>query len=233
MTEPEAVSKDRKTFDLRVTNAAAARDLWGDFVEVEAARLESVAETVRLATRANEHAASVYEKLILLDTGAIGLSLTLIGYLTTRGTPAHFPLARLLWLVCPAWLLLVISIWFSLNRIVAISGVNALLIRQWSARSDAHHQRNLGALMHKASKLVKGEITSGDEKTDAEQLFKEVSDIANQSSGESSEMFGKLVKEATKISSPESLAIARTAFWTMLAAFILLCAFTVTALMRR
>jgi hypothetical protein len=87
--------------------------------------------------------------------------------------------------------------------------------------------------MHKASLLVKGEITSGSEKIDAKQLFREVSDIANRSAGEQSEAVSRLVQEATKISSPESLAVARSAFWSMLVAFILLCAFTVAAVARR
>lgn len=232
MSEPETVNRNGKTFDLHVTNVAAAKELRREFVALENSRLANVAETVRLATRANEQAASFYERLMLLDGGTIALSLTLIGYLITRGAPANFPRGLFVGLVCPAWLLLLISIWVSLTRIVNLSHVNGSLIRQWSALTGHHYKRNFGNLMQKASVFVEGEITSEEGKIDASQLFKEVSNIAGQSAKEHFETSSSLVEKGTE-NSPESLLAARIPAWSTLAAFVLLCAFTITALMAR
>ena len=53
-----------------------------------------------------------YERLLLVDVGTIGLSVTALTSFLPRASGAYFPRGTFLWIVAPAWILVLLSIFF-------------------------------------------------------------------------------------------------------------------------
>jgi hypothetical protein len=84
-----------------------------------------------LSFRLNEQIIALNEKWMLLDGGTIALSLGFIGSIVSRD--GHVPKHPFEWLVCPAWFLLLLSMYCCWVRMTSIHNLNVASLRVMAA----------------------------------------------------------------------------------------------------
>jgi hypothetical protein len=121
---------------ITVSDWQGLQDFFREFRELRRSQLDNASSVLENCFKVNQAGASFYEKLILLDGGTIALSLSLLGAHATGG---HLPKYSLYCFVCPAWVLLLVSIFFCWHRIAQFHNLNKILVQQFSAFSSAYY----------------------------------------------------------------------------------------------
>jgi len=106
---------------VNVTDMQAFRDATRDFMEVQRSFVNEVSRFAESSLKVNENGASFYEKLIFFDGTAIALTVTFLGFLSGH---LHSSRNALLWLVCPAWALLLLSMYCCSKRVTCFYNAN-------------------------------------------------------------------------------------------------------------
>lgn len=91
----------------------------------------NITKMTELSLQVNERAISLSEKWMLFDGATIILSLSLLGSLLSR--IGHVPRHSFEWLVCPAWFLLLISMYCCWVRMTSIHNYNSSILRTMDA----------------------------------------------------------------------------------------------------
>jgi hypothetical protein len=182
------------------------------------------------AFRLHENGASFYEKLILLDGGTIALSLTFLGVLIAHTPDGHLPKQPFLWLVCPAWVLLLISICCCWYRIVSFHNLNGTLLQQMCALSSGFYLQYLGIVADRVSVAMHGELRLGQETVDLSQFFSQISAAFRKMASDENSKYDALVLKAIEYGQKPSHP-ARIAMLSTTLAFVLLCTFAVKTLL--
>jgi hypothetical protein len=213
-----------------VANVEALADCYRQLVEEHRSLMQSVSSGVERSLNLNEKGASFYEKLILLDGGTIALSLTFLGAFISRTPVIHLPRQSFLWLVCPAWLLLLGSILCCWRCITAFHIVNRKLHEQFIVLAADFHLRLMGAQIDRSSHLLRGELKLGALTFDLSQFISALGSSLTKIVSDQYAKYDALVKEAAessrKMNRPARMATLPTAL-----AFVLLCVFAVKVLL--
>jgi len=153
-----------------------ARELIQESLDVRGSYLENVSKVLDKTVRVHENGASFYEKLILFDVGTIALSLTLLGQLVAHTPGGHVPRHPFLWFLCPAWVLLLVSIQCCAQLILGFHNVNTALVAQMSKLVSDNQANYLRVLITRLSAMI-GEVALSKEQ--AQQLRFSTSPQAN------------------------------------------------------
>jgi hypothetical protein len=174
--------------------------------------------------KVNEHGASYYEKLLFLDGGTIALSLTLLGALSTRTPGGHVPRIAFFCYVCPAWVLLLTSIFCCRSLMALFHNINRDLVEQVSLTYSSNFALDLGRLSTKLSKSLQGEVKLDTETVDISWFFAGLSSLLSNEANEARNRISELVQRAAKVETRTAAKIATAGTYL---AFILLCVFAV------
>ena len=120
--------------------------------------LENSSKLLDNLIRVHESGATFYEKLILFDVGTIVLSLTFLGQLATHLQGGHVPRHSFLLFLCPAWILLLVSIQCSVQRIIGMHNVNILLVNQASTSLEGEQAQRIRVLTSRLNSVVGSDL---------------------------------------------------------------------------
>jgi hypothetical protein len=215
---------------IELADLAAAKEVVREFEEHSRYVVESAAAGVERIFRVHEHGAGFYEKLILLDGGTIALSLSLLGSLLSHSPGVHLPKTSFLWLVCPAWGLLLISVYCSWIRIISFQNINVSLAKQVSAQSSDFNLQMLGRIATRMSKAVKGEIRLGEDHLDLNAALAQIATSTADAAREQQRQVQKLIDQANREANRTKI-YARVALICTEVGILLLCVFAVRALL--
>jgi len=215
---------------IKAANVQAIRDLYREMREARRSRLEWASSILERSMRLNENGASFYEKWMLLDAGTIALSVTFLGGLLSHTPGGHLPTQPILCLVCPAWALLLTSIYCCWMSIASFHKFNKLLLEGFCAVLSDYELQYLGILMERASGALQGEIKLETEQIDFSKLLVGMGAWFKSKASDEACRYGALIQTATE-SDQKTTPYKRIAFWSMILAFILLCIFAVKALL--
>lgn len=156
---PPALTPKDEQPAAKTSEAVAAQrvdDLTKDLIGMQRLKSENTAKVFDRAMKAHENGALFYEKLILFDVGTIALSLTLLGQIAAHTPGGHVPRHAFLWFLCPAWLLLLLSIQCCAQRITNYHNANVVLLKQMSDVFSQNHLQELNIFLGRLSGLIKG-----------------------------------------------------------------------------
>jgi len=210
------------------------------------AYLENASKVLDKTVRVHENGASFYEKLILFDVGTIALSLTLLGQLVAHTPGGHVPRHPFLWFLCPAWVLLLISVQCCAQLILRFHNVNITLVAQMSKFVLDNHVNYLRVLTTRLSAMIREIALS---KEQVQQLHFSTSAQANperkaqtlsevfanmnaalvkavQDSGGVNQLLQKMEKDSKKT------AAGRVSVGAVTVALVLICIFAIESILR-
>lgn len=208
----------------RILDKQAIADVVRGVGEMRRARFENFRAVVEQCIKINENGASYYEKLLLLDGGTIALSLTLLGALTTRTTGGHVPRIAFFCCVCPAWALLLTSIFCCRRLMASFHNINRSLVEQVSLVHSSDLATELSHLSNKLSKNLDGEIRLEEETHDISWFFGGLSTLLSREAEEGRNKISELTQRAARV---EIRKAAKIATGSTFLALILLCIFAV------
>lgn len=134
-----------------------AQDAYKEISDFYVTERDNAPRLLEMQVRLNEQSISFCEKFILLDGGTIALSLAFIGSVISKA--GHVPTKPFLWLVCPAWCLLLVSILSSWMSMSTIHGINLSSFSNRLAHIEQMSHLQLGLLLTRLSNAVKNAIT--------------------------------------------------------------------------
>jgi len=224
-------------------NLDSGRALLGDVLETQNSHLGNLHKILDQSFRAAENHAAFYEKLVLFDVGTIALSLTFLGQLIARAPSGHIPRHPFLWYLCPAWFLLLLSIYFCAHRIIAVNNIITNQVRQMSNSVSGNHLNRLRSLIASLSRTVGGVSLSGDQAqqfrhlqpTDGsyqtlEDVFTGLNTALMGALNQETEDTGKFLADSIRQDKRTSI-LARLAFASTTIALILICIFAVQSIL--
>jgi hypothetical protein len=219
-------SPDQPPGEIRATilDKQAIADFVRGVAEMRRARLENVSAVAEQCIKINENGASYYEKLLLLDGGTIALSLTLLGALATRTPGEHVPRIAFFCCVCPAWVLLLTSIFCCRSLMASFHNINRNLVEQVSLKHSSDLAVELSHLSAKLSKNLQGEIRLETETYDISWFFGGLSSLLSKEAAEGQKKINELTQRAAKVEMRRAAKIATRSTYL---ALILLCFFGV------
>jgi hypothetical protein len=159
-----------------MTDAEKAAELIDELHDVQQAYLENSLKLLDKTFKVNENGASFYEKLALFDIGTIAFSLTLLGQIVAHSVGGHVPRHPFLWFLCPAWLLLLISIQCCAQQIIGFHNANSVLTQQMANVFSDNRVQQMRALFPRLSAVI-GKLALNEEQ--AQQFHFAVSPDAN------------------------------------------------------
>lgn len=228
MPDEAAKNSDTEEAKLTFTNLAAVKDLFKAFDRHQRFRLQTASDFFQNCFEVARDGTALYEKLVLLNGTTIALSITFLGYLSSRLATIHITEKPHLWMVAVAWSLLIVSIFCCYHVIVARhSAMLGLLGRVSNAHTEYIYQR-LGVLLNSLGKLVQGSVAVGSEKVEFSKLTETLNTLLK---NESDEKVKKTTEQILKWSeSHEEKAFARIAIQSTILAVGFLCLFTILSL---
>jgi hypothetical protein len=170
----------------------------GDFMAARLSQLGTVLSILERQFKCHENGAAFYEKVILFDGATIGLSFTLLSYLSAH--QAHLPRLACLWLVCPAWVLLLISMFYCAMTITSFLNTSTTLLKHFSAVAANYHLQNLGLLANRVSARIKGGFqipNQTGEQVEAKQVFSQVGGLLMKEGADQNTKIASLLREAS------------------------------------
>jgi hypothetical protein len=202
-------------------NIQASRDLVNEMMVVYRAFIADVSDTTDKNFRVNELIAALYQRLAVFDGAIIVLSITLLGSLLSFMPGHHIPKLPFLLLVCPAWLLLLISMLACFVHISSCHGAIRAMHEQFSALTTEHNVSRMLAISTKLTLIPLPPL---------QQLAGEAKELQREHARvtEESQAAMKKVTDLAKDISTRALTVAHL---STLVAVVLLCIFAIKTLL--
>ena len=226
MSETDGIIDERRDDVLR-----AAEEAVTGISQLFLRARDNATKIAELSFRLNEQVISFSEKLILLDGATIALSLSLIGSLVSHS--AHVPRHPFLWLVCPAWALLLLSMYCSWVRMAAVHAVNLARFNMATAEIEKFELDRLAISVTRLAVEVKNAIVEPVANPEIEKQLQALADFSGKIA-EATKAWEKKGRDAAQSGSGKgtlSEPFARIAQWSTVLAFVLLCVFAVKAVL--
>jgi hypothetical protein len=222
---------------------ASAKALLGKVLDAQNSYVENLHKILDKSLRGAELHAGFYEKLILFDVGTIALSLTLLGQIIARTPGGHVPEHPFVWFLCPAWFLLLLSVYFCAHRIIAIHNIVTNQVRQMSNSASGCHLNQLRTLIADLSKVVGG-VSISDEQ--AKQLnfapptggsshtladvFSNINAVLIKTLNQETEDINKFMTDSIQQDKRTGI-LARLAFASTTVALVFICIFAIKSIL--
>ena len=147
-----------------------------------------------------------------------------------RNTQTDVPRYSFLWLVCPAWGLLLASIYCCSMRVASYHNTNATLLKQFSALSTNYCYQHFAILINRVSTRIKSGFRVADQPADVKQSFSQTAATLMTQATEESNKIAGLMSEAIDLER-NATPFALIGTITPILAVMLLCAFAVRSVL--
>lgn len=137
-----------------VTDLPALKELVASAKILRTTDFERQAAHVERSTRWFESVTSYYEKLAFTDGLIIATSLTLLGFLLQHSS-AHLPRRSFELLVCPAWVLLIFSVYASSHQISRLHEIDGRMIALLASQHHLLVFTELSEILRDLTNLIK------------------------------------------------------------------------------
>jgi hypothetical protein len=201
-------------------NAQQAQDLFKQFHEWYRIYLDQNGAHTDKAFELNKQIASIYERLLLIDVGTIGLSITAFVTLAGKFSPSA-PRHVFVWLIGTAWGLMFVSAMLFSAAIIHVTSANSILFKKWRVLLGTYHMQMLTTSLIRLSKALSGSIRVGEEDFDAKGLFAKFAAEIQEALKTAEAERAKVVDDTSNVSQVGRMA--RMATITMQLGFVLLC----------
>lgn len=209
-------------------NAEYVKELFRDFDNFRRFQLEIAAKFYDKTSDYVSSGTGLYEKLIVLNGATIALSISFIGFLSSRVTAAHFVEKPHLWMVAVAWSLLILSIYFSYQVIVHRRSVLLRFLHKTSKEHAAYGHQRLGVLLQAIASLGTGTFELGGKEVDFAKTFQAMKAAVDEEHQKVQTRFEDLIKPKTNEIGEG--VWATLAVWSTIIAVAFLCTFTIRSL---
>jgi hypothetical protein len=202
-------------------NVQASRDLVNEMMVVYRAYLADISDTTDKNFRANEQIAAFYQKIAVFDGAIIALSIILLGSLLSFIPGHHIPKLSFLLLVCPAWVLLLISMGACWLHISSCHGAIHAMHEQFAALTTEHNAVRMSAIATKLTLLPLPPLQQL--AAEAKELQKEQARVAEESQA--------AMKKVADLAKDRSTRVLHVAHLSMLVGIVLLCIYAIKTLL--
>lgn len=184
------------------------REVYADLRESHRGFIDTCAKSFDKATDLNKQSAAFYERVLLLNMGILGFSITALTAVTSRFHIGGFFRYMIASLVGVAWLGLLFSTLFCASIVLEIHRTNRRLYAEWlSVTCDAHAQ-TLSGDMKRFAKLTAIAL-QGDPVDNSVLLVQLAEDVKKSTGGEWKERLQAMIKPPENtISANESVKYA-------------------------
>jgi hypothetical protein len=150
---------------------------------------EDAERTTDKGSEINEQLFAFYERLLLLNTGMIGISVSaILSYGSHPGLLGHTKYVVIVF-VALAWLFLLLSIVLCRSVMMAMLLANQLLYKQWGAYSLDFNGAVISGDVARLSTAIKGSIDVDGQMVDAGTLFNQIAQTVKAQFEKSKEIF--------------------------------------------
>lgn len=189
-----------------------------ELIEAQRLFLESEDSSTDGKIAYNEGAASLYQKLLVLDGATIALSITFLGGLLSLSGGGHPMRHPSMLLVCVGWILLLGSMYSCWHYMISLKNSNAHMLK--AADALRYHVQSLLLAFRTGSALgPTAEMPSSDVES-----IRKLSEHFLRLTKEQWRKHQEAIDAATK-SGRKEFVLQQTAFWCTAAGLILLCIF--------
>jgi hypothetical protein len=198
-----------------------AQALFKDFHEWYRFYIEQASLQIDKAFEVNKQIASSYERLLLIDVGTIGLSIT--AFITLAGKfSSHVSRYPFVWLIGTAWGLMFIAAVFFSSAITLTISANASIYKQWTGLLQTYNSQKISTAVIRLSKALSGSVRVGEEDHDVQELFAKLGAKIREEAGVAEAERLRVIQAAIAAQSPAA-RMARLAKVSMQLGFVLLC----------
>jgi hypothetical protein len=207
--------------DQIVGDPAAVTGLFKEFNEWYRLYVQHLGTVADKAIDLNKDIAAFHERLLLVNIGTIGISLSALislgGRIAGNLTARHI----LVWYVAPAWVLLFLSVGLCRNVMAFALRINKAILTDWMKRLESYHLQQVARSVTKLSAALHGTVTIGSTPQNVSTIF---ADLAKALQEQVANDQQALLAAVTKADALQLKWQSRAAGWVMLIALILLCA---------
>lgn len=156
------------------------------FKQLQLWQRQRIDDTAHLTDRAmdlNKQLSAYFERILLLALGTLGVSVTALTALIPKLSAVPFPRGSFLWLIVPAWLFLLCSVFMCRYAMIMLVISNKSLYEQLKTLTDTYTVQRLFVNMRKLAGALQGHESSariGVAADMAEKLWKDDAEGANQ-----------------------------------------------------
>lgn len=204
-----------------------ARDFFKEFHDRYRYYIDQNGALTEKAFEVNKQIISLYERLLLIAVGTIGLSITAFVTLAGRFTP-HVSRHAFVWLICVAWGLLFISATSFNSAITHTIIENASLFKHWANLLETYHSQMFATSLTKLSSVLGGKVPVGGENHDIRELFAKLANDLNEAGASVEKERMKMLQVGSVRSSPVR-KLAGVGIIAMQLGFVLLCVAAIKA----
>lgn len=150
---------------------AVANKLFSDFHELYRQWVDHASELTDKSFDVNKQVASFHERLMLLDIGMLGISISALISLGTR--VASNPAAKhtFVWYVAPSWVLLLLSVTACRNVMAFCIEGNRVMLQNWVAKLESYNLQQLYRIITKLAANLSGSVTIDNAPRDVSVIF--------------------------------------------------------------
>ena len=171
----------------------------------------------------NKQIAAFHERLLLISLGTIGLSVTALTSYIPKVPSAVFPKHIFVWLIAPAWILLMVSTLSSVTVIAHTLVANRVLLVELRRLVNTTSFNQAAVQLRKLSTASTGTVTYNSQAFEASDLFTKLADDLNRQVQEPSGGFADGATKQAVLEASKLAKFGRFAMITLQLGLVLLC----------
>jgi|SRR5882724_4168226 len=140
---------------------AVVAELFKQLQSWQRQRIDDTADLTDRAMDINKQLSAYFERILLLDLGTLGVSVTALTALIPKLSTVSFPRHSFLWLIIPAWFLLLCSVFMCRYAMVMLVISNQSLFHRLKTLTDSYTVQRLFVNMRKLATALQGSEASG------------------------------------------------------------------------
>ena len=159
--------------------------------------LDDSETSLNLASDANKQIAAFYERLLLVDLGTVGLSITALTSFTSKFSSPGFHKCTILILVSCGWILLLLSAFLCRAVMLQCISANKKLISEWIKITSDYHRQEISLAATRMARTMSGTLHIGNTTVDIPSFLADLTNLVNPAT------FEKAMGEFQSTLSPE------------------------------
>jgi len=208
-----------------VGDPAKVRDLLKEFREVYRQYIDDTSARLDKAIELNKMVFAFHERLLLINIGTIGLSVTAVTSLTSKYSISSLPGGHtFLWLLGTAWMVLLVSTFLCRAVMTGTLQANKSIFAYWSSLSSSFNSQLIMLSLRKLSGALQGKITIESVQHDVSEFFdKSAAAIEEIVSKDTKERLDKIVSSGSGAGEGVVKNYSAVAIFSMQLGLVLLC----------
>jgi hypothetical protein len=162
---------------LVVNDPARAADLFNQFHIAYRQYIDDWSVRVEKASDINKQVSTFYERILFIDLGTLSLSVTAISTLASRISASVSVKHTFLWLVVPAWILLLFSTFACRHAMATILTLNRSIYDEWFNLTLTYNLQAVSRYLGQLAGVLNGTVRVADADVNFGELFKNFADM--------------------------------------------------------